>query len=103
VEWAGGTRVVATGKTDQLQRQKLQRQKLQRSAKSLATHRQERLSTDIMKMVLKSLGKACKGQEQADRVKARLVAAGLEGIQIVVATKRCGLHSMFCIILFIHF
>ena len=78
VEWAGATRVVATGKADLLQRQKLQR-----SAQSLADHRKERLTTDIRKMVLKPLDKACKGQEQADRVKARLAAAGLVGIQSV--------------------
>ena len=76
VECAGDTRVVITGNAD-LQ----QRQKLQRSAQSLATHRQERLEADTMKLVLKPLSKACKEQEQGDRMRAMLPAAGLSGVQ----------------------
>ena len=56
VEWAGGTRLVVTGKADLLQRQKLQR-----SAQSLADHRKERLTTDIRKMVLKPLEQGMQG------------------------------------------
>ena len=78
IEWAGGTRLVVTSKADQLQRQKLRR-----SAQSLADHRKERLTTDVRKMVLKPLSKTCKGEEQANKVLARLAAAGLEGIQSV--------------------
>jgi hypothetical protein len=78
VEWAGGTRLVITSKADLLQRQKLQR-----SAQSLADHRRERLTTDIRKMVLKPLSKACKGQEQGDKMRTMLATAGLEGIRSV--------------------
>ena len=73
VEWAGGTRMVTTGKADLLQR----------SAQSLATHRQERLETDTRKLVLKPLSKECKGQEYSDSLKAMLSATGLGGIQSV--------------------
>ena len=78
VEWTGETRVVITSKTHLLQRQKLQR-----SAQSLTTHTQERLETDTRNLVLKPLSKACKGQEQGDRMRAMLAAAGLSGIQSV--------------------
>ena len=61
----------------------LQKQRLQKSAQSLATHMQERLETDMRKLVLKPLSKECKGQEYSDRLQSILIGAGLSGIQSV--------------------
>ena len=78
VEWDGVTRLVVTGKADLVQKQRLQK-----SARSLATHRQERSETNMRKLVLKSLSKECKGQEYSDRLQSILAGVGLSGIQSV--------------------
>ena len=78
VGWVGDTRMVITGKAGLLQKQRLQK-----SAQSLATHRQERLETDMRKLVLKPLAKVGKGQEYSGRLQSLLTGAGLSGIQSV--------------------
>ena len=75
LEWEGQDRLLITGQTDLLKKEQNSRDRSR-----LDNYWQERKDTDPRKMVLKPLGKSCKGEEQGRKLAALLQKQGVEGV-----------------------
>lgn len=75
LQWQGEDRLMVTGKTDLLRAEQNSR-----SRSRLDRYWDERKETDPRKMVLKPLGKQCKGEECSRRLAKKLQEAGVEGV-----------------------
>ena len=75
LQWEGEDRLMITGKTDLLRTEQNSR-----SRSKLDKYWEERKQTDPKKMVLKPLGKQCKGEEYSRRLARKLQEGGVEGV-----------------------